>query len=273
MTIHEYIREARKLHYKSAKQCWQKIKAPFSYEYYSNIERGTKFPNIEAVVFLCDALKLNKKKACFLWAMESMPDTETRNYFQWHEELAAGQLPMGPQVSFEDTFLVNERHRKLLESNPIYWEILSFFAMHEDSYFQISELISKIDMPKKELIDALDKLVKHDLLLYKRKKYAHPATYMHIPNTPRFHKLRNNNFEYTSKQLLHTLDAESITKGLSFRTTANKKLIPSHVERIMRDIGLLYGDFVNLQSPLKKDEGLPYTLCLMFAPRDFGNRR
>lgn len=272
MTIYQYIRESRRERYRTAKAFWKGVQAPFSYEYYSNIERGTKFPNIESVLFLCDPLGMNKKKACFLWAREAMPNPESKSFFNWDDAIMENAVPLGSQITLEDTFLISEAHKKLLESNPLYWEVLSFFAMHEDQFFSIQEIAHQIDMPKNTLMNILGDLVAHSLLKYQRKKYGHPKTYMHIPNDRDFFKLRNMNFLHATKQLIHCMQPQNVLAEKAYRTTINKKLTPSQVDNIMRKSKSLVSELLNLKSPLQKNEGIPYTFCVLFSERNFKNR-
>ncbi len=269
MTIYNYIRVSRTTKYRSAKAFWQAAKAPFSYEYYSNIERGTKFPNVQSVLFISDKLGMNKKKACFLWAQELMPDDESRSFFRWDDASIEKAVPLGSQISLEDTFLVTERHKALLESDPLYWEILSFFAIYEYSDFSFQEIWNHTRLAKGKLKAILDKLVAAGLIKYERKKYSHPKVYMHIPNDRHFLKLRNSNFKHAATRILNTLKGEDIESDRAFRTTANKRLSEEDLQRVMRSIKFVVGDFLNIEVPAPNEEGSPYTLCVLLAPRNF----
>lgn len=272
MDIYRYIRESREARYRNAKAFWKSMRAPISYEYYSNIERGTKFPNIATVLLICDHLNMNKKKACFLWAMESMPSEESRAFFQWDDTVMDNSVPIGSQITLENTFLVTDAHRRLLESDPLYWEVLSFFAMHEDQFFTLQETLERIAIPKQQLLKVLGDLVHFNLLTYSRKKYSHPKTYMHIPNDKTFFKLRNQNFQHATKQLLHSLNPKSIVEERAVRTTLNKKLTPSQVESVTRHTKRLITELLNMKSPNPKDQGVPYSFCVLFCERDFRKR-
>jgi hypothetical protein len=258
--------------YRNAKAFWKSTTPPFSYEYYSNIERGTKYPNIETVLFLAEKLGMNQKKACFLWAQEAMPTPEAKAFFKWDDAIMDNSVPLGSQITLEQTYLISDAHKKLLENSPLYWEVLSFFAMHEDQFFSLQEVLASLDMPKNSVLKILGELVKHNLLKYERKRYAHPKTYMHIPNDKNFFKLRNMNFQHATKQLLHAIEPQSIAKEQAFRTTINKKFTPGQVNTIVQKCKLLISELLNMQSPLQKDQGLPYTFCLLLSERNFKKR-
>jgi hypothetical protein len=271
MDIYRYIRESRERRFRNAKAFWAATKPPFSYEYYSSIERGTKFPNIETLLFICEQLRLNRKRACFLWAAEMMPDAETREFFHLPDE-AEEPIPLGSQITLEKTFLVTSAHKRLLEASPLYWEVLSFFATYEEHSFTLPEILERIAIPKFQLLRILGDLVAHDLLKYQRRRYAHPKTYMHIPNDREFFRLRNRNFLHAAKQLIYGLKPADVVADRAFRTTINKQLTAAQVERAMTRVKATVTELLNFEPPRPNENGVPYSFCALLCERDFSRR-
>jgi hypothetical protein len=260
MEFSRFIREIREKNYKSVRSFYEKKKLSCSYFYYTKIESGT-VPDIALAIEVLNALGADHREGLHAWVRDQMPTVETKAMFR---PLSGGVSLSAKQTLASESVIINRGHKALLESDPVYWELLAYLTLYY-GYREPTdaEVAKKFSMPIAKVRKFLSEL--YDLgLIDKGKKGGYKTKrWVYIPFEPEFDKLRDQNFNHALKKFQASQDPKR------YRTTITRLVTPNE-----RDVfESLLTSFLNSIVDHHEDqegEGEPCTVGVFLSERTFG---
>lgn len=260
MDFTEMVRKTRIKNYETAKDFHKKSKLSCSYFYYSKVESGT-VPDIKLAIEILRGLKINLKTGLYAWARGQMPDKETKGFFSLIEDEALS----GEQDSMERALVVNRRQAKLLESDPIYWELLLFISSRfRSSQLPENEIAKCFNLSTQKITQLMKDLYDEGLLDKKDSKFCLSKEWAFIPYEEEFNHLRDLNFKRAVSQFWKQPPQER------FRTTITKPLTPAQ----RREVEAMVMSFINAIVDIEEvpqPKSTPITVGVFSSIRKFGN--
>ncbi len=260
MEFSELIRTKRTEKAASAKEFHRNAKLSCSYFYYSKVESGT-VPELPLAIEILRALGVNLRKGLYAWVRSQMPDKETKAFFAELDD----ETPLSAeQHSTSRAIVVNRMQAKLLESDPIYWEILVFFSTYHTFGIPEDKAIAKcFGVAPTKFRKHLETLYDHGLLDKQNGKYISKEWFF-IPYEQEFNSLRDVNFRRALDQFWHQSEDER------FRTTITKPLTPAQWKEVEAKVVALTHSVVDMKE-VTPPESAPYTIGVFASRRRFGN--
>jgi biotin operon repressor/DNA-binding XRE family transcriptional regulator len=270
--VSQLVREGRQRKYKTAKDYWQENQETLrvSYPHYSSIEAGTKFPDIQLAVAIAKTLKLDLRLICHVWAKDQMPDAETSAYFDPVPGTENKGIPTAMHPCLDEFYVFTEQQIPALLANSSIWEILVFVMAFTDSTppteLQIGQALG---VERKSVTEAIEWLRNEGLLFSDKGVLRARRKYFHLPNTPPFRKIRDNNFVRISKDLAAKITSEQLAAKTAYRTTFMRRLTEVQAIEISQHIDGLVGHLGNMDNHGQEF----YALTVGFGPRTHFNPR
>lgn len=266
LTVASIIRDARARTYRTAKDFWEQHEDALntSYPHYSAIESGKKFPEIKLLISIAKILKMDLRLACHIWTREQMPTPETKSFFEPIPGFETKGIPSAFKNNLDQFYVFTEAQLPALEGNPALWETLSFItAFSPSSQLTEQDISNSLQVNPKEISDAVEWLRNEGLVYAEKGALKTKRLFYHLPNTPDFKKLRDQNFQRANQWILKNITSESIAKKTAFRTVYMRRVTEKQAEEITEKIDNLIGHLGNLDE-LGSDL---YSLTVGFAPR------
>lgn len=255
------IKQHREELFNSAKSFYEKSKIPCSYYYYSKIESGTT-PELDLALKITQVLKINKRKALYAWVRSQMPDSETKSMFT---ELGDESPLSADQMSINRSMIVNRMQARLLESDPIYWEIIVLMSSHSNfKTLPLSDLAKLFHLKVSKISEYLSNLYEHGLLDKDSSGSFRTKEWVYIPYQNDFEKLRDLNFFRAIDQF------KRVPADLRFRTTITRLLTKEQQREIESKVVALSNAIIDMKEypPSKGSECC--TVGVFSSPRLFG---
>jgi hypothetical protein len=192
-----------------------------------------------------------------------MPTTETKSLFS---EIDDQPSLSSEQKSGDRSLVVNRMQGKLLQKNPLYWELVVFVsAYHGKREFKSKEIAHEFGMKVAEIEKHLETLYDYGLLDKSPRGHFVSKEWTFIPYDDEFKPLRNLNFTRAFEQFLK---AEPTTQ---FRTTITCPLLPRHQKIIESKFLALTNLIIDLSERESTANAVPYTIGVFSSPRRFGD--
>lgn len=261
MDFSALIKQAREKHHASAREFHRVAKLPCSYYYYSTLENGT-LPNIDLALVILKALKINLRKGLYAWVRSQMPDKETKAYFTELDD----QPPMSSeQMSQSRALIVNRMQSKLLQSNPVYWELLLHFSVHYGHISPLPKDLSKsFKMTETKILPLLNELYDYGLLDKDKKGTLKSKEWVYIPYEKDYEGLRDVNFRRALDQFMKQ------PVSARFRTTITRLLTKEQQMDVETKVVALTNAVVDMKDEAPP-EAEPYTIGVFASTRRFGD--
>lgn len=255
------VKEARELLYETSVQFHRDEKIPCTYFYYTRVERG-QVPNIDLALALIDKLGINERKGLFAWARSQMPTQNSRAIFADLEDKPARS---SEQESVHRSMVLNRMQAGLLESDPVFWELL----VYTSCYFEVEEVTTAkvakdFGMPVKKIKELMDQLFDFGLLDKPKSGVYLAKEWIYIPQTAEFDKIRDKNFIRATKQFWKQ------PKGERFRTTITRLLNEHQIKQIEYKLSALQNNIIDMNEG-EAEECRPHTIGVYFSERRFGD--
>ncbi len=255
------IKQRREEMFGSARSFFAKSKLPCSYYYYSKIESGAT-PEIELAIKIADSLKINKRKALYAWTRSQMPDSETKAMFT---ELGDDNPLSSEQMTVGRSLIVNRMQSKLLESDPVYWELIVLMSSYSNFKSIPEKEIAKLfNQTSIKVHDYLTELYNHGLLDKDKNGKFITKEWVFIPYESDFEKLRDLNFFRALKQFTR------LPSNKRFRTTITRLLTKEQQREFESKVVALSNSIVDMKEYPLSSGAECYTVGIFASQRLFG---
>ncbi|MBS1982738.1 MAG: hypothetical protein JST16_01085 [Bdellovibrionales bacterium] len=260
------IQESRQRNYKTAKDYWNAHKdvLKVSYPHYSTVETGTAFPDIKLAIAISKTLKIELRHICHAWAKDSMPDPETKAFFEPIPGREEKGIPSAIKAQLDDYFIFTENHIPFLKAHPKAWDVMSFIlAFAEGPWPTEAQVEAALGLNAEILQPILEWLRNEGLVISKDGKLLTRRKFFHLPNTEEFREIRNSNFTIASQDVVSKIAASEIKEKEAYRTVFMRRLTRHQANEICNHIDNLIGHFGNMP-----DTGQDfYALTVAFGSR------
>lgn len=255
------IKQRREELYESARRFYETSNLPCSYYYYSKIESGTT-PEIDLAIRIAESLKINRRKAMYAWTRSQMPDPETKSFFT---ELGDDSPLSADQMSVHRSLIVNRMQAKLLESDPIFWEIIVLMSSHSNfAPLDEKELSKFFGLRINKIKYYLDSLFEHGLLDLDQNGKFKTKEWVFIPYQQDFEKLRDLNFFRALDQF------KRAPQNQRFRTTITRLLTKEQQREIESKVVALSNSIIDMKEYDPSEGSECCTVGIFSSPRQFG---
>jgi hypothetical protein len=262
MEFSELVKSTRKKRYDNAYTFINERNPGCTYAYYQRVENGTAFPKVGVALEIIAALGINQRSGLMAWARTQMPDAETKAIFS---DLEEEPLRSTEQLSLDRSVVVNRMQAKLLESNPIYWEMLVYCSCHHEfQKFDEASIAKKFDMKKHEVRNILNELHEYGLIDLDEDGSVESKEWFYIPHKSEYVSLRDLNFQRAQEKFWTTPEDKRL------RTTITRLVSDEQIAEIESYVEAIQNRLIDLPD-VEPPKARPYTVGIFASPRNFGN--
>ena len=262
MEFAKFVSEERQKKFKSARQFFEQAGIDCSYFYYKKVENG-HVPEIKIAMAILKALNANTRKGLYAWVRDHMPDSQSKAMFV---EIGGDQHRSAKQTSPDQSLVINRMQKKLIESDPVYWEIVTYVSTY-NSFFMPDEkkIAAVLKLPIAEARRYLQELYDHGMIEKNAKGEYFTKEWIFIPYEEEFVSTRDFNFKNAVKKFLKANDKKK------FRTTITRLL----TDEQRAELESLVIAFTNSVADIKTIDDFkdadPCTVGVFCSRRDFSN--
>ena len=265
------VKEKRKQNYATARQFFLKNSIPCTYQYYAKIESGS-LPNIDLALNLIETLKLDLRLSLFAWMRDNLDSPSKKALFSQIDHSTTWRETNNPNPN--KTLIVNRMQAKLLNTDQIYWELLTYVSNLQDRKKVSPENISKnFNMPIGEVNDLLRNLYDYGLVETFAKDSVTTREWIFIPYDDEFVETRDKNLKRAFEQFW------KVPQRDRYRTTITCLMDPEIKEIFEAKVIALTNELITLSRKLEEKEqknksyskeSVPYTVGVFASQRKFG---
>lgn len=262
MEFAKFVTEERQKHWKSARNFFEQAGIDCSYFYYKKVENG-HVPEIKIAHAILKALNANMRKGLYAWVRDQMPDAQTRAMFV---EMGDAPPRSAKQTSPDQSLVVNRMQKKLIESDPVYWEIITYISTYHDFYKpDEKKLASEFRIPVQQMRKYLVDLYDHGMIERTNAGEYFTKEWIFIPYEEEFTSTRDFNFKTAVKKFLRSPDKKK------FRTTITRLLSAEQRAELESLVVAFTNSVVDIKSLDSPKSTEPCTIGVFCSRRDFGN--
>lgn len=264
--IHSLVRDSRQRKYKTAKEYWEEHQDALrvSYPHYSAVEAGTKFPDIQLAIAIAKTLKIELKLICHVWAKDQMPDAESRAFFDPIPGAESQGIPTTARMQLDEFYVFTEKQIPLFREMPSLWEVLmAILAFSDSNPLTEATIVENFGIDAKQVRSAVEWLRNEGLVYAEGGKIKARRRFYHLPNTPDFKAIRDQNFKNASADIIKKLRAEDLSSKEAYRTTFTRRITRKQAAEICEHVDNLIGHLGNMP-----DLGNElFSMAIAFGPR------
>ena len=262
MEFARLVREARQKENKSARNFFSNSKISCSYANYARIEKGA-LPDASLAVEILKYLKLNIRTGLYALVRDRMPDAETKAMFL---EMKDRPPRSSNQESQSRSLVVNRMQKKLLESDPVYWELITYLSTFDGfRRFLDRDLARIFKTPVVKLRKQLQELFDYGLIEQDKEKHFYTKEWIFVPYEKEFENLRNFNFGHATKKFLKSKDEDK------FRTTVTRLLTQKQRGELESLVRAFTNSVIDIDQVEDPTNAKACTIGVFCSERNFGN--
>ena len=278
-----FIRENRKIRFRSAREFCQKTPLGISYPQYSRYEAGEQLPSVDQALNLFKLLNISIFDGLLKWTQAQVQDPEITHELKSMETLLQSLKNKSSDVSssmqvksasfsttvdrvpLDDVVVFNRSHLKIFDSDPVYRDIFTYVNSFSPDWVPAEEVSQALEVPLKKLEKMLEKLRDLGVLVFNAGKCKATKRNYYYPDDDDFFALRNSNYKHNSQAILGKLTREDLSTKRAFRGLLTRELTLQQVQAIVQHLEEFLGNIIAL--PETPSPEAIYSVCVLLGKR------